>query len=86
MRRSFAVGRNRAGDDYGDSLDRAFGVGGKGYDGNQHGGNQYAGLVYNPTVSLGVESAPGPVIPEPSTFALSPLGLVGLALYGWRRK
>ena len=33
---------------------------------------------------IDVLGAPIP-IPEPSTFALSALGLLGLAFYGWRR-
>jgi len=34
----------------------------------------------------GLTTAGGPVIPEPSTLVIWALGLLGLALYGWRRK
>ena len=60
-------------------------------------GMDLAGLTAYLTVndvsrSLGAPVVPfdlvvlGPAVPEPSTYALAVMGLLGIAFYGWRRK
>jgi len=69
------VAENVTKNGFGDQLNRPISIG-------RHptmDATRFVGLIYNPSVSLGV-------VPEPSAFVLLTAGMFGLLCYAWRKR